>query len=301
MPAPTRRSFLLGSAAAALLAACGDDGDAAPTIGGDGDGDTAPGTDASTPILGVTFDRNGLLVAGIAQRAPFLLFESSGGLVRPTEAPAELRFDVVDPDGRPLEPVTVARHGDGIDRAYYPMRTTFPGTGLHTVRTEVDGNPLEYAVNVNEPGAVAVPQVGDRMPVAATPTEADPLGVQTICTREATCPFHAVSLDAALADGRPVAVLWSTPAYCQVAICGPVLDLLIEVAPQHPDVAVVHAEVYPNDPPPDGRPPASFTDAFGLTFEPSLFVADATGAIVSRLDNIYDSTELGDALAAAAG
>ena len=38
------------------------------------------------------------------------------------------------------------------------------------------------------------------------------------------------------------------------------------------------------------------TEAYGLTYEPALFVADATGRITARLDSIYDRIELRNAL-----
>jgi hypothetical protein len=46
---------------------------------------------------------------------------------------------------------------------------------------------------------------------------------------------------------------------------------------------------------------APIIDTYGLTFEPSLFVADATGTVRTRLDNVYDRTELRDALASVSG
>lgn len=295
MPPLTRRSFLLGTGSAALLAACGgsDDDSAATTT-------TAPagGGGADVPVLGVTFDVNGLLVAGIPQRAPFLLFERAGGLLPVGDAPAELTLEIHPPSGE-VETVTVARHGDDVDRAYYPLVTTFSETGLHEVRAEVGGGTLEQSLNVNEADAVAVPQVGQPLPSFATPTAANLAGVQTICTRETPCPFHDVSVDEALAAGRPLALLVSTPAYCQVAICGPVLDLLITEAPSFAGVAVVHLEVYPNGAPPQAAPTPVLRDALGLTYEPVLFVADATGAVTARLDNIYDGEELRAALSSA--
>ena len=41
--------------------------------------------------------------------------------------------------------------------------------------------------------------------------------------------------------------------------------------------------------------------AYHMTFEPSLFVADASGTIVARLDSIWDTVELTAALDLAAG
>ena len=41
---------------------------------------------------------------------------------------------------------------------------------------------------------------------------------------------------------------------------------------------------------------APIIDAYGLTFEPCLFVADASGRVQARLDNVYDRVELRQAL-----
>jgi hypothetical protein len=139
-----------------------------------------------------------------------------------------------------------------------------------------------------------VPDVGDPLPGPPTPTTADPLGVAVLCTREPACPFHEVSLADVLAGGRPVVVMLSTPAYCQTAICGPVLDSLITAAPT---IDTVHIEVYPNEAPPDGLPSELVGSSFGLGWEPVLFVAGADGRVTARLDNIWDGDELGAALA----
>jgi hypothetical protein len=300
----TRRHFLAGTGAAVLLAACSDGGGSdddptttTPTTGGNDPTTTTSGSAAGEIVLGEAFDRNGMLLVGVVQRAPFVLFQQSGGLVRFADAPASLDFVATPEGGDGLPPITVARRGEDVDRPYYPLLATFPSAGLWTLSTEVDGVPLESTVAVNQ--SIPIPQIGDRLPSAPTPTTADPAGVATICTRTPACPFHEVSLDAALASGRPVAVLLSTPAYCQVGICGPVLDLLIAEAADHPDLAVVHIEVYPNGAPSPTNPPTSLvTSTFGLVYEPALFVADASGAITARLDNIYDGAELAEVLAA---
>jgi hypothetical protein len=298
----SRRAVLLGGAGIAgayVLGACSSDEPAAPPTTGTGgpsttgvDGTTTTPLDPDALVLGESFDRNNLLVAGLPQRAPFLLFQASGGLVPIDEAPAELTFSITSEAGQALDDITVALAGVDVERAYYPLLTTFPDTGIWNITTTAAGQALATSVGVNE--SATVPQVGDPIPTAPTPTTADPLGVTTLCTREPACPFHEVSLDDVVAAGRPVAVIVSTPAYCQVAICGPVLDLLVDTAPA---IDVVHVEVYPNDPPPDGLPTTLVTDTFGLAYEPVLFVADATGAVVARLDNIYDGPELTAALA----
>lgn len=246
-------------------------------------------------VLGEAFDRNEMLLAGVPQRLPFVLFETTGGLVPVADAPAEISV-TFDKDGTTLEAGTTARQGDDIDRPYYPVAATFPEAGDWSVVVDAgSGTTLESAVIVN--ATSRIPQLGQPMPSAPTPTLADPLGVGTICTRTPVCPFHDVSLDAALAAGGPVAVLISTPEYCQVGICGPVLDLLIDAAPARPDLAVVHIEVFTEATESSTGPASTLvSDTFGLTYEPALFVSDATGTVTARLDNIFDSVELAGAL-----
>ena len=96
-----------------------------------------------------------------------------------------------------------------------------------------------------------------------------------------------------------MAFLIATPEFCQTAICGPVLDLLVEALPDFPTVTGLHAEVYADprgttDPTAGGLAPT--TDAYSLPFEPTLFVADASGRITARLDSVYDRVELRNAL-----
>jgi hypothetical protein len=296
----SRRRFLLGTGAAAVLAACGDGGDDGSdgAQGTDGTGTTAAG---SSLVLGEAFDRNALLVAGIPQRAPFVLFEESGGLVTLDDAPSEITFTLTPEGGAALAPLATARRGDDIDRPYYPLLTTFPAPGAWMVTADLgDGRTLESAVVVNE--GPTVPQVGEPLPIAPSPTTANPLGVARVCTEEPPCPFHEVSLDAAVAAGRPITVLVSTPEFCQVGICGPVLGLLVDAAAQDAGRTTIHVEVYPQSAAGDPGPVSPLVvDTFGLSYEPVLFVTDAAGTITARLDNIYDGTELAEALATASG
>jgi hypothetical protein len=198
-------------------------------------------------------------------------------------------------DGTPVGgPITVPSHAEGLPRAYYPLGFTPTAAGLYTAATTVDGEALETTFTVSDPGAVPVPGAGDEMPSVDTPTTADGHGVDPICTREPPCPLHEVSLKDALAEGGPVAFLISTPKYCQVAICGPVLDVLLSRQSAYPGVRMIHAEVWTDD---STTTLAPAVEAFSLTYEPALFLADASGRVQTRFDSIYDSTELDAALA----
>jgi hypothetical protein len=107
----------------------------------------------------------------------------------------------------------------------------------------------------------------------------------------------------ALAGGTPVAFLVATPKFCQTAICGPVLDVLLSQKDRFPQIKMLHAEVYASeaDAQPGRQKLTPVVDAYGLTFEPALYLARADGTIAKRLDTIFDGVELHDALAQLAG
>jgi hypothetical protein len=217
-----------------------------------------------------------------------------------TDAPSELRFQLSLDNADVGDPIVVPAHQDGVPVPYFPLKAAFDQPGLWTATAEIDGAPATQAFQVSEPSGVAVAQPGQPMRPFDTPTVDDHRGIEPICTDTPECPLHSQTLTAALATGKPTALLVGTPAYCQTGLCGPVLTLLVEEAPTHPDMQFVHAEVY-RDAAAVGdvnkAQLAPIIDTYGLTFEPSLFVADATGTIRTRLDNVYDRVELREALA----
>jgi hypothetical protein len=133
-----------------------------------------------------------------------------------------------------------------------------------------------------------------------TPTAADPKGVQLLCTHDPVCPLHDVTLTEALAEKRPVAFLIATPKYCQVAVCGPVLDHVLTLKDEFPQVRFLHSEVYPSDAAaqPSVGQVVPVVSAYGLSYEPVLFLAGADGVVRTRLDAVYDASELREALTA---
>jgi hypothetical protein len=306
LPPLGRRAFLhragvvggmgvLALAAPSLLAACGSSEGTSSA-----DRLTLTTELGGRQLVGMFNYTGGYVEAGSPQRLALAIASAEG----PPEAdgPATLTVQLARDGADVGLPLTLARHADGVPIGYYPLITTFDQAGTWTVSTELDGQTVQQAFRVEAPGGSSIRQVGQAMVPVQTPTTADARGVTPICTRSPQCPFHGQTLTQALATGAPVALMISTPQYCQTAVCGPVLDLLIEQSAAMPGLQVVHSEVYVN--PAGGADPAAngLTDAvsaYGLSFEPSLFVARADGTIVARLDNIFDRVELAQALQAA--
>ncbi|MGD9703839.1 MAG: hypothetical protein AB7Q42_21550 [Acidimicrobiia bacterium] len=296
----TRRSFLasaVGAGAGLVLVACGsnDDGGADGGAAVDDttdDGGTADG--GGTTPSGV-FDLvrrfpTTALVPGMV-RMPISLGRDGQAL---TDGPDELTGQIVDESGAVLvDGLTATKRSEGLPHAYWPFVADVPTTGIYTLL--VDGAaPQGAAFQVNDPSTVAIPLVGDPLPPFDTPTVDDARGVDPICTQEPPCPLHDVTLTEALASGKPVAYLVGTPAYCQTGVCGPILELLLELREEFGnEMTFLHAEIYSDETLKETSPAVQ---AYQLDFEPLLFVADATGTLVARLDAVFDKSEMRDAI-----
>jgi len=279
----SRREFLLagaGLAGLAVLGACGggDDDEAASA----GDATTTSGVPEAFSLVVASFTH----VAGIDERLTLALLtaERSGPLA--LDGPVELAID-----GRPVESTA---HSDGTPLPYLLVHHRFAEPGSAVVTATYKGETGRAGITVSAPAQVKMPYPGTAMISTPSPTTADPLGVDPICTAEPACPLHDVSLDAALAEKRPLAVLFSTPARCQSRLCGPVLDTLIAQREAFADrVRFVHVEIYRAR---TGAELAPAVEAYNLAAEPVLFLAGADGVVRERLDNAFDRVEARAAL-----
>ncbi|HET9555807.1 MAG TPA: hypothetical protein VFS70_01625, partial [Actinomycetota bacterium] len=124
-------------------------------------------------------------------------------------------------DSSPRSPLT----------GFYGAEVEFPEAGNWMVAAalEVDGGRSVGRGAV--PVSAEVPAaVGSKAKPLATPVATSPAGRKKICTREPACPLHEISLDDALAAGRPTVVNFGTPLLCTSQICGPVVDEQMVVA-----------------------------------------------------------------------
>jgi len=304
MAALDRRTFIIGAAgiagAGGFLAACGDDSAPVAT--------NTPSTlePLATPIL-VPAAPDGLrsvspYVHSREHRLAYAL--TDGNDVMRRNAPDSIQLEVRDSLGNVVTSSEAIRRDVGVPTPYYSIFVTPPAAGLYsTVFTNEAGNTTHEFV-VLEPEGTRIPQPGDQLPPIATATLDDARGVDPVCTRLEPCPFHDTNLvDALAAADKPTILSIATPGFCRTAICGPVIDLLIQAAADRDDLHIVHAEVF-IDPQNQSESIAAgggdlteIVAAYELPHEPVLYVADANGIILRRLDAIYDQSELDEALA----
>jgi hypothetical protein len=282
----SRREFLLagaGLAGLAALGACGDEGDTATTTDSTGStGSTGPAGKATFSLVVSTFTH----VSGIDERLTVALLTAQQTGPLAIDGPVELAIDG--------EPVESTMHTDGTPLPYFLVRHRFEKPGAVEVTATYKGETGQAGVMVSEPGEVKVPFPGTAMVSTPSPTPANTLGVDPICTADPACPLHDVSLDAALTEQRPLAVLFSTPALCQSRFCGPVLDTLLGQREAFADkVRFLHVEIYSDR---TGKTLAPTVKAYNLAAEPVLFLAGADGIVRERLDNAFDRVETTAAL-----
>lgn len=293
----SRRSFLAAGAGAAVIAACGGDSKTTSTSSS-ATASSTKGTTAATAVgdlVIVSFSDTSALTPGTPQRVTFGFADKEGVVVDKPPA-ATVDFEVALND-QTVATLKAAPHQTDLPRPYYPVVFTPPQPGAYTITATVNGTRLQTAVQI--PATTTVVGPGQKMIPLDTPTTSDLHGVQLLCTRDPACPLHDVTLRAALAAGAPVAFLVATPKFCQTAICGPVLDVLLKQRDQFPHIKMLHAEVYPSeaDAQPGKQQVTEAVNAYGLTFEPALYLARADGTIANRIDTIFDGLELHDALA----
>jgi hypothetical protein len=286
-----RRAFLTGSAAvagAALLTGCGGGGSATSTF-------EDSETDSIGEFQGILYQASGTLVSGLDQRIVVGLRNSSDGSAV-SDGPNQITAGLSDIDGNDLGiTLTADRRAEGINKPYWPFSTKFTAPGNYQLT--MDDLLTSVSFTVVDQAKVSIPNIGQPMPKLVTPTTAEPLDVDPICTKEPFCPLHDVTLEAALGEGTPVAFLLGTPAYCQTGVCGPILDLLLEQQQRlGTKVRFLHNEVYAKPYADDKTPLTPAVGQLGLNFEPVIWLIGADGIIRQRLDVIVDKAELANAL-----
>lgn len=283
-----RRRFLrlLGVAGAgAALAACGSaepaavagssEASTAADPGGAAISRVAPDAEPNLAVVAATFeqlrDQPNPFVFGL-----FTLDQD------PVEDASAQVWAVPADGGEPVGPWPAApSEADVPPGGLYTVDAELPATGVHEVVVVTDdGRAGAVAVDVREAESSQLPAPGEQAMAVATPTEAEPLGYERLCTRAKPCGMHEVSLDDALVQARPIALLFATPAFCQTAVCGPTVDVIDGIRSDYPDATFIHCEVFADAGETIGDP----VNAWELPTEPWLFVIDADGRIVRRAD-----------------
>ena len=278
----SRRNFLGLAGGAVLLAACGRNDD--DTSSSDNTLAHDHPTDELTDLVPSVVSSD-LYVSDQPQRFAFVMTAKEGYA---SQGAATLALAPEGTQPSDFVPTTLHEAGLPARRGVYVAEMTFDREGIWDGIADRDGERLPFVLQVRP--RAAAPAVGIAAPTAASPTTIDALGVDPICTRSPVCDLHTTSLDTLVGKGRPVAVLFATPARCTTQYCGPVLDSLLPLVGEYQDgIDIVHVDIYENSRTNDTSPTVT---AWGLPSEPWLFGIDATGTITARLDGAFGQDEM---------
>jgi hypothetical protein len=272
-PDLSRRSFLAVGGGLALAGLAGW-----PAVAG------ATEAEASKALSALLVS-NDLYVSPRPQRVAFVVYRG------PTPAggpPAQLAL--APPGSTQAQVVTARAMSGGLPRGrgVYVVEAVFDQPGSYQGFVLTRGSRVPIALEVKP--AAEEPVIGATASRVPSPTKQNPLGVDPICTRRPACPLHAVSLSDVIGTGRPVAVLFATPALCQTRYCGPVLDELLTVRKAFEDrVTFVHVEIYRSN---RGVELAPTVQQWNIQYEPWFFTIDGSGIIRGRLDSAFGRDEI---------
>ena len=131
-----------------------------------------------------------------------------------------------------------------------------------------------------------IPAPGEAAPAAPTETLASAKGdIKSIDTRVPPDDMHDVDFEA-VRGKKPVALLFATPQLCESRVCGPVVDIALQLKAKYGDrMEFIHQEVFVDNKPDRGlRAPLR---TFGLQTEPWLFVVGRDGRVTARLEGSF--------------
>lgn len=307
-------------AAALVLAGCSS---GEPT--GDGTTSEAPGSEAAEGTFALQAQVASFDVAvGDDQRLLLGLFSADRGLVVGGEAtvqvgplgeevPDEATVEMSDPTQAVFLPVpgnAPELDGDGavlLDGSGSGVYETFvdltePGFWVARVAIELaDGTTGITSTTFEVLPEHEVVTVGDDAPRSVNALAGDldlpPGAIDSRAVATDSIPdehLHDITIADAIAAGRPVVVVISTPVYCVSRFCGPITETIEEMAHEYEDVAeFVHLEVWKDFESSELNEAAAEwiqTEAGGN--EPWVFVIDEDGRIEARWDNVLDETGL---------
>ena len=289
---------------------------------GAGNGGGSPSPEARLPLQVVV--ANYEIVAGESSRLLVGLITEDGRTVaygsvqmrfaEDTGGPAQATQAVVgtylpaygtkagDPNAKPsaIRPATAR----GV-YAVYGVRFAVPGPYLIEVAADVEGVGIVQGTArfevIAEP---SVPGVGQKAPRTENLTlESKDVPLAAIDSRASTGgipdpELHDTTIAEAIRRGRPALVVFSTPVYCVSRFCGPVTDLVQDLAAEYGQRAeFIHVEIwrdFQNNVVNQGAAEWIYRDD-ELT-EPWAFLIGPDGRIIARWDNLFVEDELRSAL-----
>jgi hypothetical protein len=186
------------------------------------------------------------------------------------------------------------------DRAgFWRVEVSARLVGEDRPRTASAAFPVRERHLIPAPGDQAIPSEN----LTARSTDAPPGAIDSRADSPQELPdpeLHATTVAGALAAGRPAVVVFATPVYCTSQFCGPVTDMVQELAREYGDRAsFIHVEIWQDyEKRQLTKAAGDWLFRNGQVNEPWVFVIGSGGRITARFDNVATRGELEPVLAA---
>lgn len=247
----------------------------------------------------------------------FSLTDRTNKLIAAPDVPVSLEFYDVAADENAVAFTADARFIWGVQdlKGLYVADVEFPRAGRWGTRftaTLPDGRVEQVRADYDVAATGSTPAIGAAAVSIDTPTLADtPDGdIERLSSDTTPDPrFYETSIADALAARAPFVVAFATPAFCQTAMCGPMLEGVKAAADAYPGLTFINVEPYkmsftegrlqPELDASGNLQAATWTDAWGLRTEPWIFVVDGEGKVTAKFEAAVADEEFRAALDAA--
>lgn len=300
-----RPAAALTAVSCLILVGCGgSSGDEATADGVPGGGSTleelwrAPGDDIAV-VAGTSNHEPGDV------RVSFLVVDAEGRVAkRPTARVLVARALDAEPfleSTAKLERIGIPGGAEADATHIYVAHVRLARPGTYWLLAEPDGGRRIQALgNVVVTANDSPPDIGDPAIASQTPTLLSAGGDASKLTTR-TPPDESLlrySVAESLRAKAPFVVTFATPKFCSSRTCGPVVDVVEEVARRFEGSGVrfIHAEVYEDNDP--AKPYNSWMREWGLETEPWTFLVGRNGRIAARFEGVVSVRELEEAVRA---
>lgn len=182
--------------------------------------------------------------------------------------------------------------GEDDNRVGYYVKVTFDhagllGWGASVKATLKDGTQGEANVGFSVAERPSVVAPGMKAPKTDNLTRRDVLDIREIDSGDPPNDMHDVKIKDAIGAGRPVVIVFATPAFCTSRFCGPVTEEVESLQTDYKDrVDFVHIEIWRNFETRtlNGALKDWIVRADGGLSEPWVYVVDKNGTVYDRFE-----------------
>jgi hypothetical protein len=242
-----------------------------------------------------------------SNRVVFGLIDRDGMPVRASEAQVRAIYLPPGQDTAEVRETATARfyRWPAGPQGIFKVNLDLDASGIWLIEVDVitaDGSAITASGTLAVRPESITPAIGSPAPASSTATldSVDDLATITSST-EPDPDLYRLSVDQALKAGKPLVVVFATPAFCVSATCGPQVEILSSLKERFADEAnFIHVEVFANPHEVEaGRPAGGMVPAVAewrLPTEPWTFITDNKGLVAAKFEGFTTLEELEVAL-----